>query len=173
RILVRHRACRALLVVSGLAACILTGYTSDLLKSPAPATGISWGYPLVALGCVAIVCGFLTDAPGLLLGNPVLVYLGKISYGLYVFHYFALTVGREALLQIKPSFVSAAPWQLVSWIFAFALTLILAACSYRWLETPFLRLKERFAVVPSRPVQHQSLPLFGAISSLNRFDVVE
>jgi peptidoglycan/LPS O-acetylase OafA/YrhL len=33
-----------------------------------------------------------------------------------------------------------------------ALTILLATASYRWLESPFLRLKERFAHVQSRPV---------------------
>jgi peptidoglycan/LPS O-acetylase OafA/YrhL len=34
---------------------------------------------------------------------------------------------------------------------AFILNIAIAAASYRFLETPFLRLKSRFAVVPSRP----------------------
>jgi peptidoglycan/LPS O-acetylase OafA/YrhL len=37
-------------------------------------------------------------------------------------------------------------------ILGLALTVALAAASYRWLESPFLRLKERFAHVQSRPV---------------------
>jgi peptidoglycan/LPS O-acetylase OafA/YrhL len=37
-------------------------------------------------------------------------------------------------------------------IVGLALTIVLAAASYRWLESPFLRLKERFAHVQSRPV---------------------
>ena len=34
---------------------------------------------------------------------------------------------------------------------AFALTVTMAAISYRWLETPFLKLKQRFTYVLSRP----------------------
>jgi peptidoglycan/LPS O-acetylase OafA/YrhL len=44
-------------------------------------------------------------------------------------------------------------WQLLfSKGLGFALTLILALGSYRWVESPFLRLKDRFATVLSRPV---------------------
>jgi peptidoglycan/LPS O-acetylase OafA/YrhL len=35
--------------------------------------------------------------------------------------------------------------------FAFATTVAMAAISYRWLETPFLTLKQRFTHVLSRP----------------------
>ena len=53
-------------------------------------------------------------------------YLGKISYGLYVFH--------AAALRVVPSPLLALP-----------LTIGIAALSYRYLESPFLRLKDRFA----------------------------
>jgi peptidoglycan/LPS O-acetylase OafA/YrhL len=34
---------------------------------------------------------------------------------------------------------------------ALAATVLMAAISYRWLERPFLSLKQRFRHVPSRP----------------------
>jgi peptidoglycan/LPS O-acetylase OafA/YrhL len=77
-------------------------------------------YPLAALASVAIIFGTL--------GSRVRAgaYLGKISYGLYVFH--------AAALRIAPSPVVALP-----------LTMAAAALSHRYLEAPFLRLKQRFA----------------------------
>jgi peptidoglycan/LPS O-acetylase OafA/YrhL len=36
-------------------------------------------------------------------------------------------------------------------MFALVLTIAISAASYRLLETPFLRLKSRFALIPSRP----------------------
>jgi peptidoglycan/LPS O-acetylase OafA/YrhL len=36
---------------------------------------------------------------------------------------------------------------------AFGLTILLASLSYRYFETPFLRLKKRHEVIASRPIQ--------------------
>ena len=71
-----------------------------------------------------------------------LVYLGRISYGLYVFHLFALA------LMMKVLFVPALGIPLsfpVRVLLSFLLTVGLASTSYSWLELPFLRLKERFS----------------------------
>jgi peptidoglycan/LPS O-acetylase OafA/YrhL len=37
-------------------------------------------------------------------------------------------------------------------ILSLGMTIVLALVSYRWVESPFLRLKDRLAVVLSRPV---------------------
>jgi peptidoglycan/LPS O-acetylase OafA/YrhL len=42
--------------------------------------------------------------------------------------------------------------QLVDCVLSLIVILAMAGCSYKWLEAPFLRLKERFTVVASRPV---------------------
>ncbi|MBZ5633611.1 MAG: acyltransferase [Acidobacteriia bacterium] len=77
-------------------------------------------YPLAAAASVAIIFGTLGSR--MRTGG----YLGKISYGLYVFH--------VAVIRITPSPILALP-----------LTIGIAALSYRYLESPFLRLKDRFA----------------------------
>jgi peptidoglycan/LPS O-acetylase OafA/YrhL len=44
-------------------------------------------------------------------------------------------------------------WQLLAAKgMGFVMTVILAVASYRWIESPFLRLKDKFAIVLSRPV---------------------
>ena len=80
-------------------------------------------------------------------GSGPFLYLGRISYGLYVFHLFALQ-GCESVL--RHVHLSHDMYPLVHLPFAMAVTVCLAALSYRFLETPFLRLKSRFTFVHSR-----------------------
>ncbi len=80
-------------------------------------------------------------------GKSPLVYLGRISYGLYVYHLLALQVCEVAL---RRSHLHGVTYALVQMAMAMLLTIGLAALSYRFLETPFLRLKSRFTFVHSR-----------------------
>jgi len=77
-----------------------------------------------------------------------LVYLGRISYGLYVFHLLWLDVAKVLLLHA----FGTCPWWARAGI-ALPLTLACAAASYRWLETPFLRLKDKLSVVAKQSPQ--------------------
>lgn len=106
-------------------------------------------YTFTALASVLLLVSVLkTDAP-LLRVAPFswLVYLGRISYGLYVFHLLALALiaglSSVPLLGISLNFERRL-------IFSFLLTISLAAISYRWLEHPFLRLKKRFTYSSGR-----------------------
>jgi peptidoglycan/LPS O-acetylase OafA/YrhL len=88
-----------------------------------------------------------------LLSRRVPRYLGKISYGLYVYHllgiYLALVVFRWFGVQQQPEDFA----YYMSWlVLALALTIMMAAASYRFIESPFLHLKARFELVKSRPI---------------------
>jgi peptidoglycan/LPS O-acetylase OafA/YrhL len=74
------------------------------------------------------------------------VRLGKISYGLYMFHFMGMLLALTLLHPVSRGQL------LASRVLGFAFTLVLAMASYRWVESPFLRLKDRFATVLSRPV---------------------
>jgi len=98
------------------------------------------GYALVAVSCPLFIYALLGTS-----GWPKwLVHLGKVSYGLYVFHLPALTVVEHAT-----HFQS--PW--LAALLALALTSALALLSYRFFETPFLKMKQHLEVIPSRPVE--------------------
>ena len=109
-------------------------------------------YALSAVASVMLLVGVLRNETRLL-NMPAfswLVYLGRISYGLYVFHLLALTLMAQVLvvpvLGISLNFETRL-------LFSFLLTVALAAVSYKVLELPFLRLKERFR--PSSKPQTQ------------------
>jgi peptidoglycan/LPS O-acetylase OafA/YrhL len=75
-----------------------------------------------------------------------LSYLGTISFGLYVFHIIGLMTS-DYTVQHQDSSLGR---YLFRNAVALAVTIVLASISYRWLESPFLTLKQRFSKVPSR-----------------------
>lgn len=121
--------------------------------------GVAIGYPLVAIGSGAIVLAILgiqTFRSGASIARA-LIYLGKISYGLYVYNPIAKTAGYLFLYRFGLKASARAGWpEWTAWLafvlFVFVLNVAMAAASYRWLESPFLRFKEKFTRVPSRAV---------------------
>jgi len=102
------------------------------------------GYPVVAIGATLIMLAVL----GVQLRMPrSLLYLGKISYGLYVYHALGNLLSGM-LIPVHTAFIQLA----LRPIAALAITIVMAAISYAVLETPFLKLKKRFAHIDSRPV---------------------
>jgi len=152
-------ALRLVLVLVGFAGWQFAAYYCGLPDQPSTLK-ISIGYPAVALGSGAFLLATL-GTESLRSGSAMarcLVYLGKISYGLYVYNQLAnfsarLLLFRGALDRMLV-LLGLPPWMAVPvyLILAFGINVALAAVSYRWLEAPFLRLKERFTRVPSRAV---------------------
>jgi peptidoglycan/LPS O-acetylase OafA/YrhL len=157
------RPARVMLVLLGLACWWFAAGWCELppLSSQRSGLQMGLGYPAAALGSVA----FLAAALGA--GNPNskfflkrwLVYLGKISYGLYVYHVFIIMTCRDLIYHLITGWAAhfGRPFPLLlAWLMlplgSFFLTVIVAAVSYRWLEAPFLRLKGRFTIIASRPV---------------------
>jgi peptidoglycan/LPS O-acetylase OafA/YrhL len=95
-----------------------------------------WGYGLVNL-CAALTIdclAFRKLAPGFFDSAPM-QYLGKISYGLYVFH-VPVQLALERALPQAPLYA-----RLVAQI---VLTIVIAGLSYRYWEKPFLGMKDRW-----------------------------
>jgi peptidoglycan/LPS O-acetylase OafA/YrhL len=137
----------AILVASMLAWLVVATFGHlNAPDAPAPVLGTLLGRPLVALAAVMMLVAFIGAAgPMKVLCSPVLTYLGKISYGLYVYHLLGVLLAEHLVHAHGSNGHGAAAIGLL-------LTVALSAISYTWFESPFLRLKNRFAVIRSRPV---------------------
>jgi peptidoglycan/LPS O-acetylase OafA/YrhL len=81
--------------------------------------------------------------------NRVADYLGRISYGLYMFHPIAIALAVYALRPLIRDNYESWLSNAAVYILSFVLSVFVASTSYHFFEQPFLRLKSRFARVPS------------------------
>ena len=142
---------RLFLLAGGAACWLCAGYGPMHADFEIPSQPSRWsysgGYLLASVGSVMILVAFLGISSKLL--PKWAVSLGRISFGLYVFHALAKDLVVGALQTISlPKF-----WMSAITVFAsLGVTVLLAKTSYRYLETPFLRLKNRHAVIESQPI---------------------
>lgn len=119
--------------------------TSTVLQAP-----VGW---LLVLVATLLFFLSLYGTPVRYLPKPI-VYLGRISYGLYVFHELMYTLvfhSWKAHLRWISEHLYLDQWSgAVGTFIAFCLTALMAQLSYRFYELPFLRLKQRFTFIPSR-----------------------
>lgn len=99
-------------------------------------------YPVSAIACTGIVYCVL----GMKFKSRWLRYLGKISYGLYIYHLACLAF-IDRYFDFRPHALHA----ILRLPLTLGLTVIVASISYAVLEKPFLDLKRRFTFVNSRP----------------------
>lgn len=130
--------------VGGILAIMPFGFVSD------GSLNVSWQLTVVAVcaGCLLLStlghCG-----PAALLSFAPFVYFGKRSYGLYVFH-FPIAFVAMHVFHIQDRVAHTRTVWLLLLIGFFVVTATLAVISFRWLEMPFINLKDSFAVVKSR-----------------------
>ena len=114
-------------------------------------TDLNLIFPFAAIASAAIILAFIAGSATMPLGalGRTFSYLGKISYGLYMYHWPAIVLTHR----VFGTDDDAHPWLWVYRFFAAAVTTLLASmASYALLEKPFLVLKQRFTFVSSRPV---------------------
>jgi peptidoglycan/LPS O-acetylase OafA/YrhL len=138
------RSVRWLLLAGGLLGWVAS--SAWLNEQPGPVDiRMVLGRLIVSVAAGAILYACLHSHSKLVRGEWV-VRLGKISYGLYMLHLTGILI---MLSLIHPVW----GWQLLAAkALGFVMTVILALASYRWVESPFLHLKDKFATVLSRPV---------------------
>lgn len=82
---------------------------------------------------------------------PWLRYLGRISYGMYIFHVLVITLIAKALGNATATFANGAATGWLLPLLAFPATVLTGTLSYYGIERPFLRLKHRFGSISPTP----------------------
>jgi len=139
------RPVQAALRVAGITGLAMGALFFGIKNDPLTTARIVFGYPLVAIGGALLLLSVLQNEKGG--SSRMLVYLGRISYGLYVFHVLGLLISDHVVSDQTACF---SRYSLRVGV-ALAATIAMSAISFRWLETPFLGLKQRFTHVLSRP----------------------
>ncbi len=127
---------RGLLIGGAVLAVVTQRYLAE--DKPFAAWPLA-AYPLFAIAALLVVAGAMRNCEqeSSWLTNPWLVRLGKISYGLYIWHLFAIVLTYK--------FGWCRPQSAWTSFCALPLTIAMAEISYQWIEKPFLRWKENFA----------------------------
>jgi peptidoglycan/LPS O-acetylase OafA/YrhL len=114
---------------------------------------VVWQYLSIALGFCLLLDASLAGTvrlPHLVLTGRPIVWLGKLCYGLYIYHLIGINIGKKLQKSLHLS-----PGSEITWIFTFiialAVTVLLSYFSYNFFEKKFLKLKNKFTIVQSRP----------------------
>jgi peptidoglycan/LPS O-acetylase OafA/YrhL len=85
------------------------------------------------------------------LENPLMKLLGKISYGIYLFHTAVLQFSLVLFKRVVKHPGSHLVYDLIYPLFGLTATCIIAWLSYRYYEAWFLKKKDKFAFVLAKP----------------------
>ena len=120
-----------------------------------PAWKFTWG--LTAVDGLAALLILLAIQPGTALYRGLslrpLRWLGRISYGAYVFHDIPHELFRAFMVKLHHD----SDWAVAG--LALAFTCVAASLSFRFFESPFLHLKERWTVKESRARVRSARPV--------------
>jgi peptidoglycan/LPS O-acetylase OafA/YrhL len=114
-----------------------------------------WQFLVIGLACAAVVLATVSGGMAQKIARlTALVWLGQISYGLYVYHRLGIGLSDVAMTQLFPMTapgMGGVAREGFRFVTALGLTIAIAAISYYGFERYFLRLKARFTRVASRP----------------------
>jgi len=102
---------------------------------------------IIALVALALIIGQIHPQKKLInLENPVLDYLGKISYGIYIYHPLVIILWIFVLNQMN---MNDTLKYILIYTGIIGITILTAHLSFHYYEKPFLKLKKRFTTIRS------------------------
>ena len=129
----RDRFVRFALFGGTLAVCV--GMASYAIGKPNALSHMLmlWGFSFLFIVFIAAAGQGISNPVGMILQSRPMVYIGSISYGIYIFHYPLIDVIQ---------WLTSNLWY--RWVLAFSLPILVATASWYLLELPVNRLKKRF-----------------------------
>jgi peptidoglycan/LPS O-acetylase OafA/YrhL len=132
----------AAILIAGLLWCALALIPGHTHRGYGyPLWRFTWGLSLIDLlaACVIVMALESCSLTCRILSLRPLRWLGRISYGAYVFH----DVLDAEWVRLGTRYFSHPKWPVAA--LGLASTLLMASASFRWFEAPFIRLKQRWA----------------------------
>ena len=113
-----------------------------------------WGFSIINIWAATLILACLEGTAPSILNFPPLVFLGRISYGAYLSHVPLLGLYFYYLRPINAFSFRG----LVIFVICFANVIIIAWLSFRFIELPFLRIKNRLGGRQQGSTRAQPLP---------------
>jgi peptidoglycan/LPS O-acetylase OafA/YrhL len=111
-----------------------------------------FGYSILAIfyGALLVLALHPETVIAKALSTRPMRFLGKLSYGLYLWHYLFITQAEALAARVARAVHPAAIASLLTFAITAGTSLLIAYLRYLLLESPFLRLKDRFEVKQMR-----------------------
>lgn len=132
--------------------CLLLLYALAATSEAKPFPGVQALYPVIG-AAVVVAVGRRSRIAGLVLGNSLATWIGRISYPLYLWHWPLLVIGRQQ------GYVSVNATVLL-----LAATVVLAVATYRLVERPVQRRDTSLRQFASLAIPLTALAIFGYVS---------
>jgi len=107
-------------------------------------------HEIASMATFVIITDQISGSKILSLESKMLNFLGKISFGIYVYHPLIIYL---VIFYFNPSAYGSGNilYGIISLVVVAGVTIFIAHLSYKYFENPFLRLKDKFAIIKSEP----------------------
>ena len=136
--LIYHKATQ-LIVYALVAYALITGTNKPVFN-----------YSLYSILFCLVIINVATNPRSLLkIENRLFIFLGNISYSIYMFHEIAIKIVMNTLVKLYGTTFNDTASNIGLYVFSIILTLLISTLSYMLFEAKFLRLKHGFSIIPT------------------------